>query len=300
MGSVTDMCGDFDDCSEEEECQQDSVVREGCLPEVGDFPSSSPAVADELGLVDGPERTACYIAPPQEPKQYMDALAKALTKNEGNEWKKLYHAELESFGGHGSASPSFFLNSARVLVKHGKACDAVRIATNCHEAGIDDVQMLRSVGYVLLSAETSDGLDLSIEVFDKVQELEPCEPQSFVDSGLARFWKSWKVFSSVDSDEVHTASKVDDIVEGLRRDITTAQERFVHVLTHAWALRFKEVEWPVMILLHYITELLEDINKSNLPLTLTEWPSELDVFKAGLTVRDASTYPLRCNGFVQP
>jgi hypothetical protein len=83
MGSVTDMCGDFDGCSEEEEYQQASVVREGCLPAVG-FASSSPAVTNELGLADRPERTACYIAPPQEPKQYMDALAKALTKNEGD------------------------------------------------------------------------------------------------------------------------------------------------------------------------------------------------------------------------
>jgi hypothetical protein len=193
----------------------------------------------------------------------MDALVKALSEDEDSEWKKLYQAELASFGGHCAASPSFFLNTARVLAKHDRACYAIRIATNCLETGIDDVQMLRSVGYVLLSLETSDGVDLSIEVFDRVRELEPSEPQSFIDSGLARFWKAWKEFSFVDSENLAASQ-----VEGLRRDITAAQESLVHVLTHHWATRFDEAEWPALTLLHYVAELVENVNKSNLPLHL--------------------------------
>jgi hypothetical protein len=232
------------------------------------------------------------VAPPQDAKQYINALVKALSEGEDSEWKKLYEAELASFGDHCAASPSFFLNTARVLAKHDRACYAIRIATNCLETGIDDVQMLRSVGYVLLSLETSDGVDLSIEVFDRVRELEPSEPQSFIDSGLARFWKAWKEFSFVDSENLAASQ-----VEGLRRDITAAQESLVHVLTHHWATRFDEVEWPALTLLHYVAELVENVNKSNLPLTLAEWPSELDAFKGNITTADTPIHPLRCPEF---
>ena len=63
--------------------------------------------------------------------------------------------------------------------------DAIRIATNCLESGLDDIQMLRSVGYVLLSTKVNEGTNMAVHVFDKVQELEPSEPQSYLDPSLA-------------------------------------------------------------------------------------------------------------------
>ncbi|KAL7570905.1 hypothetical protein ACA910_018962 [Epithemia clementina (nom. ined.)] len=56
--------------------------------------------------------------------------------------------------------------------------------------------------------------------------------------------------------------------------VTTAQAGLVHVLTHCWAQRFEEVEWPVLILLHYIKELVETIHSSSLATpSLPTWPS---------------------------
>ena len=115
-------------------CRED---RQRCVPELG-----GPELSKESESHHAGSSRSLHIAPPQDPKQYIDALTSALTpQNVSGEWKHLYKTQLESFGGHASASPSFFLNTARVLAKHDKAIDAVRIATNCLESGIDDVQI---------------------------------------------------------------------------------------------------------------------------------------------------------------
>jgi hypothetical protein len=62
---------------------------------------------------------------------------------------------------------------------------------------------------------------------------------------------------------------------GSQLDIANTQELLAHVLTHHWADRFSEIERPALILLDFIAELVEDINKSNFPLTLKGWPPEL-------------------------
>jgi len=227
------------------------------------------------------------IAPPQDTEAYLAKLEIAASEGAGGEWKKLYDDELQKLGGHCSASPSFFLNSARVLVKQGSSFDAIRISTNCLESGIDDVQLLRSVGYLLLSTKISYGIDLSIEVFDKVRELAPCEPQSFLDSALSRFWKSWKALASVEDNDLAESSS------SIQLDITTTQELLAHVLTHHWASRFEEIEWPALILLHYVAELVKEVKKSNVPSTLSEWPVDLDIFKE----LSDSPFPLRCRDF---
>jgi hypothetical protein len=241
------------------------------------------------------EANVRVISPPvKDPEVYLHSLANLLKDGNDFEWKKLYESELKRLGDFGSASPSFFLNTARVLVSNGRARDAIRVATSCLECGMDDVQMLRSVGYVLLSTNDSDGLELSLEVFDKVQELQPCEPQSFLDSGLARFWKAFKSFSSIGSD---LAENTDRIAHGLQKDIGSAQQLFVRVLTHQWASRFDQVEWPALILLHYVAELVEDINKSNLSVSFAVRPQELALFKDYASNSSYSAGPLRCDAF---
>ncbi|KAL7560439.1 hypothetical protein ACA910_020487 [Epithemia clementina (nom. ined.)] len=241
----------------------------------------------------------CDGVPVSMPKTlsiYLTSLTDALSRDKkedeseisGDNWKTIYKNELVSQGGHSSASPSLFLNTAQILAKFasGKTSrDAIRIATNCLEAGIEDVQMLRSVGYVLLSISTQ-GSNLALRVFDKVKELAPNEPQSYIDSSLARFKKSWnsRVFMTGDKQEVRTTpADVDSICQ----DLVIAQTDLVHVLTHAWADRFNEVEWAVLILLHFIKEMVEAIRASSEDILLSSglcpWPS------AGLKVFDDSS-----------
>ncbi|KAL7570904.1 hypothetical protein ACA910_018961 [Epithemia clementina (nom. ined.)] len=148
----------------------------------------------------GLSASATTKSPPKPAEDYLQALTEALESKDDSatteSWKEVYDNELASYGGHKSASPSLFLNTARVLAKMGKTDQAIKIATNCLESGIDNVQMLRSVGYVLLSTSTAKGSDLAISVFDKIKEIEPSEPQSYIDSSLARFQKSYKIFHS--------------------------------------------------------------------------------------------------------
>eukprot|EP00523_Entomoneis_sp_CCMP467_P008449 CAMPEP_0168736346 /NCGR_PEP_ID=MMETSP0724-20121128/9813_1 /TAXON_ID=265536 /ORGANISM="Amphiprora sp., Strain CCMP467" /LENGTH=1182 /DNA_ID=CAMNT_0008783541 /DNA_START=92 /DNA_END=3640 /DNA_ORIENTATION=- len=217
------------------------------------------------------------VAAPRDPKKYMEKLMAAL-KSKNSAWHKLYEQELKAHGGHKTASPSFFLNTARVLSTVPKFSNtALRVATNCLETGLDDVQLLRSVGYLLLSIDGCTSKAMA--VFDRVRGLAPCEPISFLDSALSRFLRAWSNTSP----------------QTLSKDIVEAQGFVAKVLTHYWADRFSEVEWPAMILLHYISQLVCDINASNSnseSTSLVEWPSEeLKCFG------NEGTDPLRCNNF---
>ena len=216
-------------------------------------------------------------------------------------WKLVYRNELESYGGYDSASPSLYLNTARVLAKVGRLQDAIRIATNCLESGIDDAQMLRSVGYVLLSISTPQALGLAIAVFDKVKVLRPTEPQSFIDSSLSRFHKWWNACFQSDNMTTEGTSWSSD-VDSAHRELATAQADLVHVLKHHWAERFSEVEWPVLILLHYCKELLEALRQGSTDriTQVSEWPSDaLDLFRGMDDKPDPITckLPLYCPKF---
>ncbi|CAB9521611.1 expressed unknown protein [Seminavis robusta] len=294
-GAVMAMMEDDDECDdycdacyeeeeEEEECMFDGDYEEddaaphetacfmsaSCVlsapePEGGpgfDFSRSVPPPSGTVSSPAPPAGASGVVSAPSDPKQYIEKLEAILQSNNGSKeaWTELYAKELESIGGRGVASPSFFLNSAHVLIQHGKLPDvAIRIAANCLEAGIEDVQMLRSVGYLFLSANTDYGLELAARLFEKAKELAPLEPQSFMDMALTGYYKAWKTFSQ----------------EGvaLEEEIAQVQKHLVHVLTHCWARRFREIEWPALVLLHYAAELVREANQA-LSLSLPEWPTE--------------------------
>ncbi|KAL7570902.1 hypothetical protein ACA910_018959 [Epithemia clementina (nom. ined.)] len=252
------------------------------------YPSAAPTfnsmtmsatVLDECGGADTNSfsATALMTQPPRPAESYLQALTNALQSKADSaikeSCKRVFDHELASYGGHKSASPSLFLNTARALAKMGKPDQAIKIATNCLESGIDNVQMLQSVGYVLLSTSTAKGLDLAISVFDKIKELAPSEPQSYMDSSLACFQKSWNIFQSCTSgNKVGLGPVGIDGRNTLFSIMTSLQADLVHVLTHRWARQFEEVEWPVLILLHYVKELAEAINNTSLLSALPVWP----------------------------
>merc|ERR1719326_1507747 len=81
------------------------------------------------------------------------------------------------------AAPSFYLTVARRFLLEGDVWTGIRVVTNCLELNIQDVQMLRCVSYFLLSAGATS---FALAVFDRVLDLAPAEPQSFLDASLVR------------------------------------------------------------------------------------------------------------------
>jgi len=95
-----------------------------------------------------------------------------------------------------------------------------------------------------------------------VCKLAPTEPQSFLDRALSRTLQLHKHFDKKLFREAI--------------DLTTT------VITHAWASRFKEIEWPALVLLHALVQAGECQGCKDL------WPLEpslrCDNFKFGLLV----------------
>lgn len=133
------------------------------------------------------------------------------------------------------SSPSFFLYSASLVLNHSSenAVLASRICSNCLEMDVQDVQMMRSVGYFLLKA---DRMEFALAVFDRVRALAPAEPQSFLDGALARTLRCLRGgFQEVAFRE--------------------AIELATTVMNNHWADRFAEIEWPALVLLHMLMDI---------------------------------------------
>jgi len=152
------------------------------------------------------------------------------------------------------------LYAAGAVLRHSTehAEDAVRICTNCLELNLQDVQMMRSVGYFLIKAGRSD---LALAVLDR-RELAPGEPQSFLDGALAR-----------------TLCLRNGVHETVLQE---AIELAATVVRCAWASRFDEVEWPALVLLHLLVETGETRGAKGL------WPLDAELrcpdFEVGLLV----------------
>jgi hypothetical protein len=129
----------------EKEFEEESTVPDGCdgEPEVLHSENSERAViyhstmgdeeeADVAAMLDLSNNNKKTKKDKNKPKtqEYTDALAKALGESDDNEWKIQYHCHLKKQGGSLAASPSFFLNCARLMLKNDKVLDAHQ---NCHE-----------------------------------------------------------------------------------------------------------------------------------------------------------------------
>lgn len=149
-----------------------------------------------------------------------------------------------------SSSPSFFLYSAAAVLSHSAehAELAARICSNCLEINLQDVQMMRSVGYFLIKAGK---MDLAIAVLDRVRVLAPAEPQSFLDGALARALLCLRGAGQ----EVSLRDAV---------ALTTT------AITHRWADRFADIEWPALVLLHLLVDIGKERGFGDL------WPADLD------------------------
>jgi len=246
--------------SAEEECLAERLTESHVYARQVDGAACDDAAvsgAARLGasVVRGSARRDCEAYVQGKEHEYLAVLRDALTK--GN-----FPAVYARLRNEHSSSPSFFLYSAALLLDHspGRADDAARICTNCLEINLQDVQMMRSVGYFLIKAGK---LDSAVAVLDRVRELAPVEPQSFLDGALVRSLLC---------------------LQGsfCEKALRKAVELVAVVISNQWAERFDEIEWPALILLHLLMAIGEGRGLANL------WPLDAALqtpnFVAGLVV----------------
>jgi len=145
-----------------------------------------------------------------------------------------YEEYLRQSRRHGR-SPAFYLLAAQALHARGRPLSEVlRVATNTLELGAEDAQLLRSVGYFAMHVAR---YTQAVEIFEKVRDLAPEEPQSYMDLALGIFFRS--------------RQKPLDSVAG-KAELRQAAEYAARVVIGQWASRFAEVEWPALLALNWI------------------------------------------------
>lgn len=167
-------------------------------------------------------------------------------------------------------TPSFYFNIARLFYEKGvdaKLC--VAIITNALEINVQDIQMFRAVAYFLLQANF---IDQAILMFERVMELAPEEPQSFLDLGLAQFM-------SVRSERIKTKTVN-------KEELSKAIENVMTVLRRTtWQPRFDEIEYPALIWINWMVGYgkFHGLDKFY-PKELDEYNLLVPNFKMGLVV----------------
>lgn len=79
-------------------------------------------------------------------------------------------------------TPSFYVDAADYFFKNNQCERAVLVISNLAELNLEEVQLLRVLGYKLSHYQT---YALAISVFEKILKLKEEEPQSYRDLGLA-------------------------------------------------------------------------------------------------------------------
>ena len=109
----------------------------------------------------------------------------------------------------------------------------------------------------------------------------PAEPQSFLDACLVRLHRIQKeagatvAASATDAPAGFPVDSVD-----IASEFSQAQRHAAHVITHCWADRFAEVEWPALVLVHWLELFARehaDATKFAFAPGLKAWPWEATV-----------------------
>jgi len=165
-------------------------------------------------------------------------------------------------------SPSFFMYCAKIVLDFSDEIEvktqredqirkllktfAAQICTNCLELNLQDVQMMRSVGYFLIK---SGEMVFAFDVLDRIRDLAPVEPQSFLDGALARYMYFLNLTGTIGDGDASTTCKLSKANAVMAVEmVKKAVELTTHAITHKWAKRFDEIEWPALILLHLLEQ----------------------------------------------
>ncbi len=81
-----------------------------------------------------------------------------------------------------SKNPSFYFDIATYMFQKNQRKDGLRVISNLAELELENSELLRSLGRVLCQNKFSDE---AIFIFERVLDLRPFEPHSFIDLGLA-------------------------------------------------------------------------------------------------------------------
>ena len=165
--------------------------------------------------------------------------------------------------------PSTYIMASEVLHEcgaDGRVC--TDMLSNVLETRLPDAQVCRVVAYHLLSYGCFDD---AVALLELVREtLAPAEPHSFTDLAFARFHRLRAKTSDLQTAAAHTRCEMARVVADLTTVLTGTE----------WSGRFKEIEWPVLILLswavawaeHKLTELAGLGAQDSEPANL--WPEE--------------------------
>lgn len=136
------------------------------------------------------------------------------------------------------ALPSTFIACSEALHGMGAESDVCAdMLFNVLETNLPDTQTCRVVAYHLLEYSQYDD---AVHLLELVQEtLAPAEPHSFTDLAFARFHRLRQLAQAGASS--HVDAEIRKVVADLTRVIVSTE----------WAGRFREIEWPCMILLSW-------------------------------------------------
>ena len=160
-----------------------------------------------------------------------------------------------------AAQPSTYITASEVLHECGvDGAVCADLLFNVLETKLPDAQVCRVVAYHLLSYGCFDD---AVALLELVREtLAPAEPHSFTDLAFARFHRLRAKSSDcgLQTSAAHTRCEMAKVVA----DLTTV------LAGTEWPQRFREIEWPVLILLSWAVAWAEH----KLAELASLWPEE--------------------------
>ena len=160
-----------------------------------------------------------------------------------------------------AAQPSTYITASEVLHECGvDGAVCADLLFNVLETKLPDAQVCRVVAYHLLSYGCFDD---AVALLELVREtLAPAQPHSFTDLAFARFHRLRAKSSDcgLQTSAAHTRCEMAKVVADLTTVLTGTE----------WPQRFREIEWPVLILLSWAVAWAEH----KLAELASLWPEE--------------------------
>ncbi|MFC1766122.1 VIT domain-containing protein [Planctomycetota bacterium] len=171
---------------------------------------------------------------------------KALKKANGRNLFKIYMKQRKQY----SRSPAFYLDCSKFLLAQGQAELALQVLSNIAELELENAALLRVLAHRL--AQLGE-LDYSIDMFEKVLDLRPEEPQSYRDLALVLAQKAENLQAN----------------EATQEGLVILWERVIELLNHVvineWD-RFYEVEVIALMELNRLIPKAKAVGLTNIPM----------------------------------
>ena len=203
----------------------------------------------------------------RDSKEWEEKMVATYDNSGLDEALKIFDLYLEKSDPVVAAQPSMYIKASELL--HERGVDGhvcANVLFNVLETKLPDTQVCRVVAYHLLSYGCFDD---AVALLELVREtLAPAEPHSFTDLAFVRFHRlRTKMRTKIDENSeffqtavTHTRGEMARVVADLTTVLTGTE----------WPERFKEIEWPVLILLSWAVAWAEYM----LPELSNLWPEE--------------------------